>query len=601
MNNPLIDFLAAYGPVANGQNMYDEFVVSAANEAGVEPLEIEEPRSKQIADIVMAQDPCTVVLTGTAGDGKTYTARKALEIVSGGASTWTNEQSELSVDCQWHGKKITFVKDLSEVRASEKQKLVPRLVKSLFQSGDTEEVFVLCVNDGHLLKTWRENSGNDQHADTAISVMQTMLRDDLEDVPDLKMRLFNMSRTSHAATLDRIVDAITDHQDWSKCDGCSGLDSEQPCPIRVNREILSRTGAETVRSRLRSLIEIAAADDAHLSIRQIMILVVNALLGDSKAGTSPLLNCDRALLRAGNNEYDKTNPYTNLFGENHPPRSRAHIQAFDTLARFAIGGETNNYFDDALIEPDFEHPIPDQDRYGAALFERIAANYREDPVNGIDELRPAIRDQRRRLFFLVPDTIGSYRDASPWHLTAYHWGDIYINLLRPAPKRDEALLKEARLGIVKGMNRALTGSLTDTRGALWLTQPSGVYLGAERPLLAFDPIPWRGQLYSLVLQEPGMPGRPPRLEIHMRGKDEPLSFLGVTPTLFEYLLRVAHGALPTSFTNQCYQDLRNFQIRSVGAIQKAEQDEDAPLTLKAVDTSAAELTAQPIDLLEEEL
>jgi len=42
MNNPLIEFLAAYGPVANGQNMYDEFVLKAAKEASVEPLSIEE-------------------------------------------------------------------------------------------------------------------------------------------------------------------------------------------------------------------------------------------------------------------------------------------------------------------------------------------------------------------------------------------------------------------------------------------------------------------------------------------------------------------------------------------------------------------------------
>jgi len=602
MINPLIDFLAAYGPVANGQNMYDEFVVKAALEARVDPLEIEEPRSRRIADIVMSGEPRTVILTGTAGDGKTYTARKVLDIVSGGSMAWTNEQSELTVCCPPGGRKITFVKDLSEVRASEKRKLVPRVVASLFEDQACDEVFVLCVNDGHLLKTWRENAGGDPRAEKAIGIIQTMLRDDLDETAELNMTLFNMSRTSHAATLDRIIDAITGHSGWEGCAGCPALQSEKPCPIRVNRDILARTGPETVRSRLRSLVEIAAADDAHLPIRQIMILIVNALLGDSKAGTPPLLNCDRARLRAGNDEYDRTNPYANLFGENHPPRGRGHVQAFETLARFAIGEETNNYFDDALIEPDAGHPLHEEDRYGAAIFRRVSAGYREDPVQGIDALRPAIRDQRRRLFFLVPDVpAGACRDASPWHLTAYHWGDIYMNLLHPVPERDPVRAKEAQFEILKGMNRTLTGALTETRDALWLTQPSGVYLGAEKPLLAFDPIRWRGQAYWLALAEPRVPGRPPRLEIHARGIDGPLSVLELTPTLFEYLVRVSHGALPTSFTNQCYQDLRNFQIRSVGAILKLERQAGAPLILQAVDTSGPELSARPIDLLEDAL
>lgn len=600
MKNPLIDFFSAYGPVANGQNMYDEFVVEAAKKAGVAPLVIKEPRSEKIAEILMSDEPRTVVLTGTAGDGKTYTARKVLDRISGGTAAWTNEESEISVVCPSNGKTITFVKDLSEVRADDKKKLVPRVIGSIF--GDPEsEIFVLCVNDGHLLKTWRENAGDDPRAEMAISIIQGMLRDDLEEVLGIeRMTLLNMSRTSHAATLDAIVDAIMDHQDWERCSGCSALEAENPCPIRVNREILMLTGPATIRSRLRSLIEIAAADDAHLSIRQIMIVVVNALLGDRKAGSSPLLDCNRARLRAGNGEYMETNPYSNIFGENHPQRRRLSIQAFETLARFEIGNETNNYFDDALLDPPDGYKEPLEDRYGAAIFTQVASRYREDPRAEIDALRPAIRDQRRRLFFLSPDiSLAVYRDASPWHLTAYHWGDIYVDLLRPATDRDEVKLKAAQRQILKGLNRTLTGALTETDDSLWLTQPSGVYLGREKPLLAIDPLRWKGRFYWLELSEPNMPGRPPRLEIRTREKAEPLSSFSMTPVLFEYLVRVAHGALPTSFSNQCYQDIRNFQIRSVGAITKAEREEGGNLPLVAVDTIASNLTSKPIGLLED--
>ena len=607
MKNPLIDFLAAYGPVANGQNMYDEFVMTAAEQYRIKPLEITEPRSEQIYQMLTSNDPCTIILTGTAGDGKTYTARKVLHRLTNGSEAWTNAQSELSIICSENGQKITFVKDLSEIRLVDKHELVPRVVDSLFGDSESNEVFVLCVNDGHLIKTWRD-SAKDERAEKSIQIMQSMLRDDTESASELKLRFINMSRTSHAETLDHIINAITGHSAWNQCAGCPALDAENPCPIRVNREILMREGNQSIRGRLRALIEIAAADDAHLSIRQIIILIVNALLGDSKPSSPSLLNCDRARRRASKSEYAETNPYANLFGENHPKQRRHNLQVFEIMSRFGIGNETTNFFDNVLLEND-ENRLPNDDYYGKSIFEQIRTDYWEEPAVGYSALSPAIRDQRRRLFFLMPEVhhllSGNYCDDSPWHLSAYHWGDIFINLLRSKDKRHENLLKLARLGIVKGMNRALNSSLTETQDALWLTRPSGVYLGNETPLLSFDPISWHSSFYWLDLQHPSSPGRPPQINIQTRsqsGQRVTLSHLDLTPTLFEYLMRVARGALPTSFSNQCYQDLRNFQIRSVAAIEHAEKKVQPSLILKAVGTNAeGNLASNPITLLDEVL
>ena len=72
--NSLISFLAAYGPTSDGNNMYDEFVVAAAAAAGVNPIAIPENRSDAILKDLTAEQPRSVILTGTAGDGKTYTA-----------------------------------------------------------------------------------------------------------------------------------------------------------------------------------------------------------------------------------------------------------------------------------------------------------------------------------------------------------------------------------------------------------------------------------------------------------------------------------------------------------------------------------------------
>ena len=598
-DNPLIEFLAAYGPTSDGNNMYDEFVAQAAKRAGLKPIEIPQTRSDKIIADVTAAEPLSVLLTGTAGDGKTYTARHVLDKLSGGNIAWGNTDPEIVFDCKDNGYRIHFIKDLSEVDGATKQALIPRLLTAFYRDNGVRDVYVVCVNDGHLIKTWREHMGDDPRADSVLKTFKNLLKDD-EECPDgLAFRLVNMSRTSHAKTLDAIIDAICNHPSWSACpESCLGMSEKTPCPILENRKILLKTGPATLKTRLRSLIEIAAADDKHLSIRQLMILVVNALLGDAKGTAPPLLNCYRARLRAESGEYEATNPFSNVFGENHPDIRRMQFTAFEALDSFGIGHETNNYFDDKLL--DVGDSLPDHPRYGTTLFENIRINYRDNPEYYINALRKALIAQRRRLFFTTDDiAYRGDREMCPWHLSIHHHGDLYINLLCSADDRNEDNFKLAQARILLGLNRTLTGSLTETTDRLWLTQPASVYLGLAVPLLVGQPINWQGDPYHLRLDSPSNLGRAPQLKLVRWQDQSTLSSLSVTPTLFEYLIRVAEGALSTSFSNQCFQDIRNFQIKCVGAILRHNKERDVDIQYVAVETDGERLRESPIGILDE--
>jgi len=600
-HNNLIDFLAAYGPTSDGNNMYDEFVVAAAAKADVEPISIPEERSDEILKDLTAEQPRSVILTGTAGDGKTYTARKVLERLSGSAATWKNTQETFEWVDPKTGRRIVFVKDLSEIEPTSKSAIIPRLIEA-FSNPSSSELFVLCVNDGHLLRTWEEHMNGDARGANILATFRELLRDD-KDTPskDMAFRLINMSRTSHAATIDAIIDQICNHPGWSGCsEGCASHASGT-CPIVINRDILLKNENASLRNRLRALVEIAAADDRHLSIRQIIILVVNALLGDSKNPyQTPLMNCARAEQRAMAGEFEYTNPYNNVFGENHPISRRLQHSAFAALSEFGVGFETNNYFDDQLLDVDHGVDPVDHPQYGAASYAQLRANYRENPGAHIRELRDALAAQRRRLFFEWPDSAIDAREKSPWQLTVHSYGDLYLNLLRPENARDANLFTLTRPKIIKGLNRALTGSLTETADRLWLTQPSGVYKGADVPILVANPIGWKSKPYSLNLASPSHPGRPPRLQlIAAYPTQRVLATLPLTPTLFEYLMRVHDGALPMSFSNQCFQDVRSFQIRCVGAILNNEGDD--LLDFKAVDTSGETLGERVIGSLGDEV
>ncbi|MBF0392792.1 MAG: hypothetical protein HQL38_08930, partial [Alphaproteobacteria bacterium] len=71
-DNPLVNFLRSYGPSAASDSLCDEHVQAAVRQHGVRPVEIPAPRMEDIREALLGDTPTNVILTGTAGDGKTY-------------------------------------------------------------------------------------------------------------------------------------------------------------------------------------------------------------------------------------------------------------------------------------------------------------------------------------------------------------------------------------------------------------------------------------------------------------------------------------------------------------------------------------------------
>lgn len=578
-DNPLVRFLAAYGPIPAANNMYDEFVASESEKYGIRPLAIKEDVSERLVENFRSNHPKTIILTGTAGDGKTYTARQVYIKLGGNIADWNDDQPEIPLTIPDNGLTVIFVRDLSEMTAGEKARLLPRLRDALLQKGN--EVFLVCVNDGHLLKTWREHIRDD---DQSYMAFKEMLRQDSETSDSLPgLKLINMSRHCHAGMVDNIIDEITDHPGWDGCPkDCPAKDND--CPVLANRDILRQRGEASVRRRLTQLITLAATDGEHLSIRQLIIIVVNALLGyRDSSGKRTLLDCALARKCAAEGTYELTNPFSHIFGDNLPPNRRGQYQAFVVLSRFGIGDETTHLFDEALLRLTEQPELPDHSLYGERIFAPVRNRYLNDPNPDIAAFRQAIRTQRQRLFFSLPD------DSNAYLLSLYRSAPKYLAYAEPSDKPPS---KSFRQIVVKGFNRTLTYTLTGSSDKLWLIEPSGVLVGRDVPLVTVPPLEWQGSGFgpSMNLELPPEQGKAPALNIEG-------ARLEITATLFEYLSRICDGALPTSFANQCLQDIRNFRLQAIGHLQQKWRNSSY---LRLVDVSGEYLREESIRLLESE-
>lgn len=591
--NPLVEFLSSYGPQASSNNLYDEFVVKAAVDIGCEPLEIEQPLVNELTTMLMSKIPRSVILTGTAGDGKTYTARKVVEAIAGPDAGWqtTDKIFDLSVpSCP--GGRIRFIKDLSELKEVDKATLFSQVKASLLGNGF--DIFVICVNDGHLLKFFRDRGAEGVKLHDRIA---DMLQNDEEYDPNGNFRLINMSRQSHRDLFERILDAIVDHPGWANCNGCHALDSaEHPCPIRANLEILRQKDSASMRARLKDMIRMAASDRQHLSIRQLILLTVNTLLGDQKPGKE-LLTCKKAKKRAAEDDYCATNPYANAFGQNLRERQRRQYGAFAVLEEFGIGLETNNFFDHSLLWDIDE--LPNDSIYGARIFASHRERYRIDPSANAQGFRREMLDQRRRLFFSIDPGDKVVREdprRNPWNLSVFKYVATYIRLADGAEQG--AVPRDIARDIIRGLNRLMTGEMTSTDDRLWLTEPSGVYLGRQIPLLVAYAGRQREGPTFITFPLMQRNGQAPVLRFTPMQRSELAVDLPLRPTLVECILRIANGALPASFSSECRRDIERFQLKAVARIHEACRPHHPPP--QEVEMVGGTLQSRPIAALLEE-
>ena len=593
--NPLVEFLGSYGPQPSSNNLYDEFVVAAGERTGCDPLEIDQPLIGELQDLFRSQKPVSVILTGTAGDGKTYAARKLVEVLTDGTAMWSNTQKVLDLPNLFaNGRRIRFIKDLSELNESDKNEIFPSIRASLL--GEGADLFVICVNDGHLLKFFRDREGEGDGLHHRIA---DMLRKDEEHDPGGNFRLINMSRQSHQHLVDKITDAIVHHPGWSACTGCPALASvENRCPIRCNLDILRKTDSASMRARLKDMIRMAAADRQHLSIRQLLLLVVNILFGDRKRGAA-LLTCRRARSRASNNDYAATNPYANAFGENLGQRERQQYGAFAVLSDFGVGFETNNFFDHSLLWGSDE--LPKCAYYGDRVFNSLRERYRANPDANVREFTRDIVDQRRRLFFSIdPDAdenLGSQR-RDPWNLSVFKHGADYIRLATALSSGRSKVPPQIRRALFRALNRMMTGEMTNTDDRIWITEPSGVYRGRKIPLLVQHAGSKAKEPTYASLPKTEGNGKAPVLTIAPLGRTDLCVDLELRPTMVECLLRIGEGALPASFSSECLQDVERFQLRATTAVLEASGSRLPPPQQIAM--TGGTLQSRPIDIMDTE-
>lgn len=581
-----VRFLRQYGPISRNDNMFDEHIRRSAGRLGVLPIVFDHPMERALLE-TLSDDPASlgaVVLTGTAGDGKSYLCGRVWEVLGGDASAWAsnNVYFRMNVSAGGQPRTLHVIRDLTalpdhdpEGRYATKSALLQSLSDALFEPGP--DLFLLAANDGQLVEKWRRLGGTPSTT-RAHALFEARLMDEGDPDEVRRLRFFNLSSVPSAEVLTLALDSLLAHEGWRACydeaeaDGFFG----PRCPIRRNYELL---GEPLVRARLHALFRLCDFNELHTPVRRVLMLLANAVLGHPAARDRLMAPRDvRGLLRSG--DLRGASLFSNLFGANLTATKRESLEIFEYLARFGIGQETTNRIDNILIfgaedetlRPYYDTLVASDPFYGGTeRFRAEQRSYVETPEGAGGQQHPfleALTEQRRALFFRIPDSQAN--ELNLWRLTVFTGAGEYLDDVAAPLLSGGRVAKHVVAGLVRGLNRIFTGLL----------------VSSERELLLATSLSFSGAPVSQLLEDRiavSARGRQERIEVSLRRgfphldvhlPTGALRSLRLNLTRYEFLMRVSEGALPGNFSRECYEDILAFKSTLLAAVQREQGDGD---------------------------
>lgn len=577
-----IKFLRNYGPIPTNDNMYDETIQRAIKRLKIEPLVLPAQFLDGILANLKSDIPATEILTGTAGDGKTYNCREVWTALGGSPVEWNRGAKVQRLPLG--RRELVIVKDLSELLPEESSPILERMSAEV-GAPDPERIYLVAANHGQLLEKLKSAPQTDA-LKAMTRAVESLLVGGANSDPSVRINLRDLSQAPASGMIAMIIEKMTTHPGWTDCDRCPLQMSGASCPIMENRKRLQDPEDGIVfRQRLSALVELSEQNGVHFPVRQSLALVTNILLGHPDAADG-LMSCAQVPELVARERLHLASIYRNVFGENLSPRRAEKTELFRKLNSFGIGSETSNKVDDLLVygaddpdlSPTFETLVLSDPVYGGtAAYIRAQRDYLEGAeTSAKDAFLPMLRSQRQRLFFALPENHAAQFEL--WDLTVFRYGGTYLDLIRRL-KSKESLPRGVMPLIMRGLNRVFTGMLVQNQDELVLATSGSHSQSKTSPLLdEMISVPRQGG-EEVALMPGGKDGAALRVRV-ARGEDPKPVVLNLTPTRFEFLGRVAEGALPSSFSLECHEDLLMFKAKLLSATERRrelDQGEDEPV------------------------
>ncbi len=539
--NPFVTYLNRYTTASpDHEAAFDEFIGQASPPGG-EPLRLETRTEQFVRSRFAREHPPSIILTGNAGDGKTYLCRQIVNAFTGQPVIEWADHLDWSI--AHNGIVLRVIKDLSEMTEEAGARVLRDLADN-WRADRSRTVFLIAANEGRLRSVLQQ-----ERLEELFREIDRQLREG-PALDHERLVVLNLNQVTTSTYVPAVLRWITKPACWEACAECP---AQSVCPIRFNAFRLSD---EYIVGRLQRLYHILEHVGIHVTIRDMLIHLAYTTTGG--------LDCAGVIGRMSENwEPHRFVYYENVWGEAADEHFRRKAAVIRYLRRLNVGEQSIFEVDDFIIngkpdDPQREHEqlfTPALDIGGQRFAQdRAAYIYGGAAAPNPEEDHPFMRwlpQCRRKLFF-------EWRHTAADRLFPFQHLPEYFRLV----SSDPAMQMHYRREIILGLNRAFSGLYLTNADALYVTSSYAHAVEQPVPLvrvkipadnIMLQPASGQTEAFDRDLTTLCLIIYPPPSV-----RDEPVTWT-LDLLRFEYLLRRARGSTPDILADECELSIRQLK------------------------------------------
>jgi hypothetical protein len=551
VSNPFVDYLSRYTTASpDHEAAFDEFLAQAAPPAAG-PLQLQTKVETFLRNVFARPDPPSVILTGNAGDGKTYLCRQLVETFSG--APFVHWDTYAAQTLERDGIRLHVVKDLSELGEAQGRQTLHGLAAALAGTAPAER-YLIAANEGRL----RSLLSKDEALAALYGKVDAQLCGEPAD-DNSPLVVINLTRVTTSSFVPAVLRWMTDAAHWSDCGACPIVNR---CPVRHNATRLSDAH---IAGRVQLLYQLLEHLDIHVTVRDMLIHLAYTIAADQR--------CGELQRRAARNvDMSSFAYYQTIWGRSEDTAFRRKAAVVQHLDRLRIGDHSLFAIDDFIVsggETDAERAThrqifaPAVDLNGKRFDQDRRAYLHGDAERSIAEETSAmltwLPHARRKLFFEWTD-VEQVNQLIPF---------LYIKPYMRLLNRERGVQEDVLRRLVVGLNRAFARLYLRADDYLYVTTQY-LHSGEQpRPLvrlqfpltdLALEVCDRTNSAYDCDRAALELVITPPahfrRLPVAKPPQPVRWSF-GLLQ--FEYLLRLANGGTFNILAEECELDVRSLK------------------------------------------
>ena len=506
-NEKFIYYLKNFGPWQGSSNQQAENnAINSRTNNNVEPFNFDITAQKAYIEalngFITKHESKVVFISGQAGDGKTHFLRKIFidpNLLNQTSEIWEQYKRDTVFSVSSYGVTFTVVKDFSGI-ASDDTKLLDQVFvpieEIIEQKNDSPHIVLIAANNGKILEHFaarakakakvkanaKENSAiNSALVNTLESFV--LLGKGKDKLNNSRIVCFDMAKCMNKKLVCDVFREVINREDWQNCSECA-LHSD--CPIFRNRNMLLNN--EVFYKRLGQMFELLIDDGAHFTMRNILLLVANTLLGRQASTIKERFYTCKKIKNAKSRSVDwkdkDVSPFDNIFGANFVLKDKitADTIIFKQLEPLAVGHSTTKLIDNFILfghddeilslASKYHDLVSFPDKYFgyskklSELLEELHEseldildkNDRDDDLpNTHKDMQKLLLSLRRMLFLTMDSNKESKNLFDPFLMTAYKFSQEYFELKQLLSKENKQLnLNQTIKSILTGCNRVFT-------------------------------------------------------------------------------------------------------------------------------------------------